>query len=217
MLTLIDILGQDRIIPIIVIDKVEHAIPLAEILLNSGFKVLEITLRTACALAAIEKISTAFPEALVGAGTIVETKQFSLIKSAGAKFAVSPGLNKTLVIEAEKHNIPYLPGIATPSEALLAHQLKLNYLKFFPAESMGGIKTLRAIAEILPLHFCPTGGIHADNFLNYLSFPFVACVGGSWIAPRKLIAKGSFDEIALQANQVQAILKTAFNKFPRKT
>lgn len=208
MLTLIDILGQNRIIPIIVIDKVEHAIPLAEILLKSGFKVLEITLRTACALAAIEKINTVFPEAIVGAGTIIEPKQFSQIKSVGAKFAVSPGLNKTLVLEAEKHSLPYLPGIATPSEALLAHQLKLKYLKFFPAESMGGIKTLRAIAEILPLHFCPTGGLHADNFLNYLSLASVTCVGGSWIAPYKLIAKGAFDEITALANQAQKKLKT---------
>lgn len=211
MLTLIDILSQNRIIPIIVIDKVEHAIPLAEILLKSGFKVLEITLRTACALAAIEKINTVFPEAIVGAGTIVETKQFSQIKSAGAKFAVSPGLNKTLVFEAEKHNLPYLPGIATPSEALLAHQLKLKYLKFYPAENMGGIKTLRAIAEILPLHFCPTGGIHANNMLSYLSLAYVSCVGGTWIAPRKLIAKGSFDEIAVHAHEAQKLLKTAFN------
>jgi len=208
MLTLIDILGQNRIIPIIVIDKVEHAIPLAEILLKSGFKVLEITLRTACALAAIEKINTIFPEALVGAGTIVDAKQFSQIKCVGAKFAVSPGLNKRLVLEAEKHNIPYMPGIATVSEALLAHQLKLKFLKFYPAESMGGIKTLRAIAEILPLRFCPTGGIHADNLLNYLNLAYVSCVGGTWIAPRKVIAKGSFDEIANLANQAQKILTT---------
>lgn len=207
MLTLIDILGQARVIPIIVIDKLEHAIPLAEILLKSGFKVLEITLRTACALAAIEKINTVFPEALVGAGTVVDTKQFSQIKSVGAKFAVSPGLNKTLVLEAEKHNIPYLPGIATPSEALLAHQLKLKTLKFYPAESLGGIKTLRTLAEVLPLHFCPTGGIHADNLLNYLSLSYVSCVGGSWIAPRKMIAKSLFDEIAINANHAQTILK----------
>lgn len=208
MLTLVDILGQNRIIPIIVIDKVEHAIPLAEILLKSGFKVLEITLRTPCALAAIEKINTTFPEAMVGAGTIVETQQFSQIKSVGAKFAVSPGLNKNLVLEAEKHNIPYMPGIATVSEALFAHQLRLKHLKFYPAETLGGIKALRAIAEILPLHFCPTGGIHADNLLNYLNLAYVSCVGGTWIAPRKLIAKGAFDEIANLANQAQKILTT---------
>jgi 2-dehydro-3-deoxyphosphogluconate aldolase / (4S)-4-hydroxy-2-oxoglutarate aldolase len=211
MLSLIDILGQNRIIPIIVIDRVEHAIPLAETLLKSGFKVLEITLRTPCALAAIEKINKVLPEAIVGAGTIIETKQFSQIKSTGAKFAVSPGLSKALVFEAEKHNIPYLPGIATPSEALLAHQLKLKYLKFFPAESMGGIKTLRAIAETLPLHFCPTGGLHTDNFINYLHLPFVTCVGGSWITPPKLIVKGSFNEIATQAKQAQKILKKTFS------
>ena len=208
MLTLVDILGQSRIIPIIVIDKIEHAIPLAEILLKSGFKVLEITLRTACAITAIEKINTAFPEAIVGAGTIVEAKQFSQIKAVGAKFAVSPGLNKSLFIEAEKHNIPYLPGIATVSEALFAYQLKLNYLKFYPAESIGGIKTLRAIADILPLHFCPTGGLNADNFLNYLSLPYVTCIGGSWIAPRKLIAKGAFEEITTIVYQTQQLLKT---------
>jgi 2-dehydro-3-deoxyphosphogluconate aldolase/(4S)-4-hydroxy-2-oxoglutarate aldolase len=208
MLTLIDILSQNRIIPIIVIDKLEHAIPLAEALLKSGFNVLEITLRTACALAAIEKISTVFPEAIVGAGTIVDSQQLSQIKSAGAKFAVSPGLNKTLVFEAEKQNIPYLPGIATTSEALLAHELGIKQLKFFPAESMGGIKTLRAIAEVLPLHFCPTGGINADNFVNYLRLACVPCVGGSWIAPRKLIATNSFSEIATLANQAQKILKT---------
>lgn len=208
MLTLVDILSQNRIIPVIVIDKVEHAIPLAETLLKSGFNVLEITLRTACALAAIEKINTAFPEAIVGTGTIVEGKQFSQIKAVGAKFAVSPGLNKTLVNEAEKHNIPYLPGITTVSEALFAHQLQLHYLKFYPAESMGGIKTLRAIAEILPLHFCPTGGLNADNFLNYLSLPYVTCIGGSWIAPRKLIAKGAFEVITINANHTQQLLKT---------
>ena len=208
MLTLVDILSQNRIIPVIVIDNIEHAIPLAETLLKSGFNVLEITLRTACALAAIEKVNTAFPEATIGAGTIVEEKQFSQIKAVGAKFAVSPGLNKSLFIEAERHNIPYLPGIATASEALFAHQLQLHYLKFYPAESIGGIKTLRAIAEILPLHFCPTGGLNADNFLNYLSLPYVTCIGGSWIAPRKLIAKGAFEEITINANHTQQLLKT---------
>ncbi|MEN9916986.1 MAG: 2-dehydro-3-deoxyphosphogluconate aldolase/4-hydroxy-2-oxoglutarate aldolase [Pseudomonadota bacterium] len=208
MLTLVDILAQNRIIPIIVIDKLEHAIPLAEILLKSGFNVLEITLRTSCALAAIEKINATFPEAIVGAGTIVKARQFPQIKAVGAKFAVSPGLNKSLFIEAEKHNIPYLPGIATVSEALFAHQLQLHYLKFYPAESMGGIKALRAIAEILPLHFCPTGGLNADNFLNYLSLPYVTCVGGTWLAPRKLITKGAFAEITINANHTQQLLKT---------
>ena len=213
MLTLVDILAQNRIIPIIVIDKVEHAIPLAEILLKSGFKVLEITLRTTCALAAIEKINATFPEAIVGAGTIVEAKQFSQIKAVGAKFAVSPGLNKSLVIEAKKHNIPYMPGIATASDALLANQLKLKYLKFYPVESMGGIKTLRAIADIFPFHFCPTGGLHTDNFISYLNLPYVICVGGSWIAPRKLIARGAFAEIIINANHTQQLLKTiSFSK-----
>lgn len=211
MFTLLDILNQNRIIPVIVIDKVEHAIPLAETLLKSGFTVLEITLRTSCALAAIEKISASLPEAIVGAGTIVETQQLASARSAGVRFAVSPGLSKALVIAAEKLNLPYLPGIATASEALLARELNIKQVKFFPAESMGGIKTLQAISEVIPLNFCPTGGINVDNFLSYLNLPCVSCIGGTWIAPRKLILKAAFDEIALRAKEAQKIIKTFFN------
>ena len=211
MFTLIDILNQNRIIPIIVIDKVEHAIPLAETLLKFGFTVLEITLRTSCALAAIEKISAALPEITVGAGTIVDEQQLAQARSAGIKFAVSPGLSETLVLAAKKLSLPYLPGIATASEALFAHELNIKHAKFFPAESMGGIKTLRAITEVLPLNFCPTGGINVDNFLSYLNLPCVPCIGGTWIAPRKLISKAAFDEIALRAKEAQKIIKTSFN------
>ena len=128
MFTLIDILNQNRIIPIIVIDKVEHAIPLAETLLKFGFTVLEITLRTSCALAAIEKISAALPEITVGAGTIVDEQQLAQARSAGIKFAVSPGLSETLVLAAKKLSLPYLPGIATASEALFAHEHKTRQI-----------------------------------------------------------------------------------------
>ncbi len=211
MFTLLDILNQNRIIPVIVIDKVEHAIPLAETLLKFGFTVLEITLRTSCALAAIEKISRSFPEATVGAGTIVDAQQLAQAKSAGVKFAVSPGLSKALVLAAEKLNLPYLPGIATASEALLAHELNIKHTKFFPAESLGGIKTLQAIAEVIPLNFCPTGGINVDNFLSYLNLPYVPCIGGTWIAPRELILKAAFDDIALRAKEAQKIIKASFD------
>ena len=212
MLTLIDILKLNRIIPVIVIDKVEHAIPLATTLVNSGFTVLEITLRTACALESIRQIRNALPEAIVGAGTLINPEQLSEAKAAGAQFVVSPGLSKQLVSAAKKEGLPYLPGIATVSEALLAYELGVRQLKFFPAESMGGTKTLSAIAEVLPsLHFCPTGGINLDNVINYLKLPSVSCIGGTWIAPRSLIQTGSFEEIALRAAEAQKLLKTLPN------
>lgn len=211
MLNLIDILNNNRIIPVIVIDNVEHAIPLAETLFKFGFNVLEVTLRTACALAAIEKISIAFPKAIIGAGTIIDPQQLFQAKSAGAKFAVSPGLSKTLVLTAKELNIPYLPGIATASEALLAHELNLKYVKFYPAERMGGIKTLLDLAEVLPLHFCPTGGVNNDNLINYLNLDCVICVGGTWIAPRNLIANNAFAEITLLSELAQKALKTALH------
>ncbi len=207
LLTLTDILQLNRIIPIIVIDRVEHAIPLANRLVNSGFTVLEITLRSSCALKAIKQIVDEVPKAIVGAGTIINPQQLSQAKEAGAKFAVSPGLSKQLISEAKKQNLIYLPGIATPSEALLAYELDVTHLKFFPAESMGGIKTLSAISEVLPLYFCPTGGVNLDNLISYLSLPCVSCIGGTWIAPRSLIQANAFDEIAQRAKKAQNLLK----------
>jgi 2-dehydro-3-deoxyphosphogluconate aldolase / (4S)-4-hydroxy-2-oxoglutarate aldolase len=210
--TLIDILEQSRIIPIIVIDNLEHAIPLAETLLNLDFPVLEITLRTTCALDAIKQIRDRFPKAIVGAGTIINSQQLSQAKAAGAQFAVSPGLSKKLIANAKEEKLAYLPGIATVSEALLAYELAVKQLKFFPAENMGGIKTLSAISEVLPLKFCPTGGINLNNLPNYLALDSVLCIGGSWIAPRTLIQKASFDEITLHAKKAQEILKTFSNE-----
>ncbi|MDQ8039444.1 MAG: bifunctional 4-hydroxy-2-oxoglutarate aldolase/2-dehydro-3-deoxy-phosphogluconate aldolase [Rickettsiella sp.] len=199
---------KNRIIPVIVIDKVEHAIPLAKTLVDSGFTVLEITLRTDCALEAIKQIAKKCPKAIVGAGTIINPEQLSQVKAAGAKFAVSPGLSKQLVSEAKKQNISYLPGIATVSEALLAYELGLTHVKFFPAESMGGIKTLSAISEVLPtLRFCPTGGINPNNLHSYLALNCVICIGGTWMAPFSLIQKGNFEQIASEIAKTQNILK----------
>lgn len=212
MLTLIDILQQSRIIPVIVIDKIEHAIPLANTLVKGGFNVLEITLRTDCALDAIKQIANNVPNAIIGAGTIITPRQLSEAKAAGAQFAVSPGLSEQLVSEAKKEKLAYLPGIATVSEALFAYELGLTQLKFFPAEIMGGIKALSALSEVLPsLQFCPTGGLNIDNFTNYLKLPQVPCIGGTWIAPRSLIEKGNFSEIALHAKEAQKKLQTFFH------
>jgi 2-dehydro-3-deoxyphosphogluconate aldolase / (4S)-4-hydroxy-2-oxoglutarate aldolase len=207
MLTLIHILKQNSIIPVIVIDKVDHAIPLAETLLNCGFTVLEITLRTPDALESIKQITNAFPNAIIGAGTVIHAQQLSQAQAAGAKFAVSPGISEQLISAAKKENLAYLPGIATVSEGLLAYELGITYVKFYPAETLGGIKTLTAIAEVLPLQFCPTGGINLDNLLNYLALPYVSCVGGTWITPRSLIQKNALAEIALHAQEAQKRLK----------
>lgn len=201
MSALIEHLQQNRIIPVIVIDNVEHAIPLADSLLQCGFTVLEITLRTPAALACIRQIHKAFPKAILAAGTVISCEQFALASSAGATFAVSPGLSKPLVCAAKKSNLPYLPGVATVSEALVAYELGITHVKFYPAELLGGIKTLSAIADVLPLHFCPTGGINLTNLANYLTLPYVPCVGGTWIAPRSLIQRGSFEEITQLAQQ----------------
>jgi 2-dehydro-3-deoxyphosphogluconate aldolase / (4S)-4-hydroxy-2-oxoglutarate aldolase len=206
VLTIVDILNQNRIIPVIVIDKAEHAIPLANILFSSGFTVLEITLRTNAALTAIKQIRTALPQAIVGAGTIINFQQLSQAREAGAQFAVSPGLSKHLVLAAQQEKLAYLPGVATVSEALLAYELDITHVKFFPAENLGGIKILSAIAEVLPLHFCPTGGITRDNFLNYLAISQVSSVGGTWLAPRLLIQNGDFDEISFRVNETKKIL-----------
>jgi 2-dehydro-3-deoxyphosphogluconate aldolase/(4S)-4-hydroxy-2-oxoglutarate aldolase len=207
MLILADILTINRIIPVLVIDKLECAVPLAMLLVDSGFTVLEITLRTACALEAIKQIANKVPKAVVGAGTIITPQQLSQVKAAGAQFAMSPGLSKQLIVEAKKQDLAYLFGISTPSEALCAYELGATHLKFFPAESMGGIKTLSAIAEVLPLHFCPTGGVNFDNFVNYLALPCVSCIGGTWITPRSLIQAKAWNKIAQLAEEAQNLLK----------
>jgi len=206
-LMLADVLALSRIIPVITIDQVGQAVPLARLLLDLGFVVLEITLRTPCALEAIKCIANTVPGAVVGAGTVINLQQLAQVKEAGAQFAVSPGFSEQLVSEAKKQTLAYLPGIATPSEALKAYELGTTYLKFFPAESMGGIKTLSSIAEVLPIKFCPTGGVDQDNCINYLALPCVTCVGGTWITPRSLIQAQALDEIARRATEAQNLLK----------
>lgn len=212
VLTIIDILQQNRIIPVIVIDKIDHAIPLASTLVEAGFSVMEITLRTRCALDAIRQIAQKVPKAILGAGTIITPNQLAEAKAAGAKFAVSPGISQQLVSKAKEEKLAYLPGIATVSEAIFAYELGFNQLKFFPAETMGGTKALSALSEVLPsLQFCPTGGINIDNFINYLKLPHVPCIGGTWIAPRSLIKQGNFLEITVLCKEAQKKLQLFSN------
>lgn len=170
--------------PVMVIQNLDDAVPLAKALVAGGIRVLEITLRTAVAMEAIKLISQEVPDAIVGAGTILTPEQLQAAEEAGAVFAISPGLTPTLLAAAVKGNIALIPGIATLSELMQGMEYGLDHFKFFPAEAAGGIPMLKAIAGPIPqVTFCPTGGISPDNYQAYLQLSNVACVGGSWLAP----------------------------------
>ncbi|MCF7982170.1 MAG: bifunctional 4-hydroxy-2-oxoglutarate aldolase/2-dehydro-3-deoxy-phosphogluconate aldolase [Pseudomonadales bacterium] len=191
------------VLPVIVIDDLKNALPLAHTLAESGIKVLEITLRTDCALKAIEQIKTALPELIVGAGTLTASHQLPMIQSAGSDFVVSPGINSQLLQSVQQYRIPILPGVMTPSDILLAIQYKLEMVKLFPAERAGGVNYLKDLQGPFPtLMFCPTGGISSQNYLAYLALKNVACVGGSWLAPANWIREQRWKEIALVSSSL---------------
>ena len=179
-----DVLNAGPVMPVMVIQNLEDAVPLAEALVAGGIRVLEITLRTSIALEAIKLISDNVKDAIVGAGTITTPEQLKAAEAAGAVFAISPGLTPTLLVAAQTGNIALIPGIATLSELMLGMEYGLDHFKFFPAEAAGGIPMLKAIAGPVPyVTFCPTGGISPENYRDYLALNNVACVGGSWLAP----------------------------------
>jgi len=191
------------VIPVIVIDEVPDAIPLAKALCAGGLRVLEITLRTPAALASIEAIAKAVPEAVVGAGTILNEDDARKAHGAGAIFAVSPGYTTDVGRACATLNLPLLPGAATASEVMMALHDGYDFLKFFPAEASGGIQMLRSLAGPFPgVRFCPTGGIDAHNCRIYLSERNVCCIGGSWLTPEALVRKqrwGNIQELATEA------------------
>ncbi len=177
------ILGAAPVIPVLVIDRVEDALPLARALVEGGLPVLEVTLRTPAALAAITAMQ-AVPGAIVGAGTVLDPEQFHAARSAGAEFVVSPGLTGALAEAADDTGMPHLPGVATAAEIMTARDLGYSRLKFFPAEAAGGVAMLKALSAAFgEMRFCPTGGIASDKAQAWLDLPSVACVGGSWLAP----------------------------------
>lgn len=190
------IIEQTRILPVIVIEELEHALPLAKTLSKAGFKTLEITLRSPCAPEAIRLIKSEFPDLIVGAGTVVDRKTFASAIAAGADFMVSPGTTDALLDVTEDSEIPLIPGVATPSEAMKLHARGFTLLKLFPAEVVGGVSLLKAMSGPLPdLRFCPTGGISEQSAPSYLAQSNVACLGGSWMAPAKLVREKRWDEI----------------------
>lgn len=200
-----DIVTATPVLPVIVINRLEHAVPLARALVAGGIRVLEVTLRTPVALDAVRAIADAVPDAITGVGTLTRPEQFVQATDAGAQFAVSPGLTRVLLNASGQSELPFLPGVFTPSEAMAARDVGFEYLKLFPAQQAGGIGMLKAMASpFSDLHFCPTGGVSADNFREFLALPNVACVGGSWVAPNALVEAGDWDAITALAHAATA-------------
>lgn len=196
-LTMEDLLQKARpVMPVLVIDDVSLALDLARALHAGGIEVLEVTLRTACALRALETIHKELPELTVGAGTVIHAEQFAEARDAGAQFAVSPGFTSRLAAAAEHCSMPYLPGVMTPSEVLQALEHGYRSLKLFPANGATSVKMLKSFkGPFTGIRFCPTGGVTPDNLLSFLRLPNVACVGGTWIAPESLVKARAWDQI----------------------
>ncbi|HHR6143230.1 TPA: bifunctional 4-hydroxy-2-oxoglutarate aldolase/2-dehydro-3-deoxy-phosphogluconate aldolase [Providencia alcalifaciens] len=196
------VLKQGPVVPVIVIKKLEQAVPLAKALLKGGINVLEVTLRTECAMDAIRLIAEEVPEAIVGAGTVINAKQLAEVTQAGAQFAISPGLTDELLMAASQGSIPLIPGISTVSELMAGMNYGLKEFKFFPAEANGGVKALKAIAgPFSQVRFCPTGGISLANYRDYLALESVLCIGGSWLVPEDALESGNYEKITELAQQ----------------
>lgn len=211
MNTIIENLGRIGIIPVVAIEDAGHAPELGRALLAGGLPCAEITFRTAAAAAAIEQLSAAHPDILLGAGTVLTVEQAKTAVSAGAKFIVTPGFDTAVVDYCLAQAVPIIPGVMTPTEINLALGKGLRVLKFFPAEAAGGIRTLKAVAgPYAGVRFIPTGGITADNLASYLELPMVHACGGSFMVPKRVIAAGQFDKItALSAAAVAIVNRVA--------
>lgn len=204
--TLLDIMRTSAVIPVIAIDDLAHAVPLARALVAGGIRVLEVTLRTEHGLAAIRAMAEQVPQAIVGVGTLTQASEFAAAREAGAVFGVSPGLTAALVEGARKSGLPLLPGVMTPSEVMAARELGFKQLKLFPAVPAGGIGMLNAIAGPLPdITFCPTGGISIETAAQFLACKNVACVGGSWLTPKEAMLSGDWARITALAAAASAL------------
>ena len=200
------IMRASPVIPVVIIDDLASAVPLAKALVAGGLSVIEITLRTALGLEAIRAIAAEVPEAIVGVGTVLDAAQLAASAKAGARFAVSPGATAAILAAAEYEDVPLLPGIATASEAMVLIERGYGFAKFFPAEPSGGAAFLSAIASPLPqLRFCPTGGVTLESAPRYLALPNVLCVGGSWMVNRAVIAAGDWAAITAGAAKAAAL------------
>ncbi len=200
-----EIISRAPVMPVLVIHELAHAVPLARALVEGGLGVLEVTLRTPIAMDAVAAIAKALPDTVVGIGTLTRPEQFSQAAEVGAQFAVSPGLTQVLLNASAESEMPYLPGVFTPSEMMTARDIGFEYLKLFPAEQAGGPGMLKALAGPFPeLKFCPTGGVSKENYRDYLALDNVASVGGQWLAPPELIAAADWETITQLAAGVSA-------------
>jgi 2-dehydro-3-deoxyphosphogluconate aldolase/(4S)-4-hydroxy-2-oxoglutarate aldolase len=205
-------IARKRIVPVVVLEQVELAEPLAETLLKAGLDVIEVTFRTSAAAPAIRKIAARFPEMLQGAGTLLDADQVRKAVDAGARFAVAPGLNERVVEAARAAGIEAVPGVMTPSEVEKAMSLGSRTLKFFPAEQAGGVAMLKALEGPYGhtgVRFIPTGGINAANMRSYLERPSVVAVGGSWMVEKKLIAARDWRRIEELTRAALAVAQAA--------
>ncbi|GAA7294588.1 bifunctional 4-hydroxy-2-oxoglutarate aldolase/2-dehydro-3-deoxy-phosphogluconate aldolase [Helicobacter pylori] len=202
---IIEVLQISPIVPVVVIENIKDAVPLAQSLIEGGIPIIEVTLRSSCALEAIELIAKNVPKMRVGAGTILNLTQLEQAQNRGAEFLISPGLTPSLLEHAKKKDMPLIPGVSSSSEVMQALELGYNTLKFFPAEYCGGVKLLNAFnGPFKGVKFCPTGGISADNMRSYLNLENVLCVGGSWLTPKDLIQNKEWDKITEICKRVLA-------------
>ncbi len=203
---IIEVLQISPIIPVVVIEDIKDAVPLAQSLIEGGIQIIEVTLRSSCALEAIELIAKNVPKMRVGVGTILNPTQLEQAQNRGAEFLISPGLTIKLLEYAKKKDMPLIPGVSSSSEVMQASELGYNALKFFPAEYCGGVKLLNAFnGPFKGVKFCPTGGISADNMHSYLNLENVLCVGGSWLTPKNLIQNKEWDKITEICKQSLAL------------
>ncbi|NKB32814.1 MAG: bifunctional 4-hydroxy-2-oxoglutarate aldolase/2-dehydro-3-deoxy-phosphogluconate aldolase [Pseudomonadales bacterium] len=200
------LLEETGVVPVVVIDNADDAVPLAKALVEGGLPIIEVTLRTQAATAAIENIAKQVPEAVIGAGTVLSVEHLQLAHNIGAQFIVSPGLNRTVVEVSQANNLPIYPGIATASELQSAWNMGLRTVKFFPAELAGGVAMIKALASVFrDVKFMPTGGVAPNNLREYLSLPTVTACGGSWLAPSNLLTEKNFTEITRLAAEAKKI------------
>ena len=202
----LDLANHGPVIPVIVLDRIEDAVPMAQALVAGGVRVLEVTLRTPVALRCMEAIARAVPEAIVGAGTVRSAADAQAAKNAGCRFAVSPGYSQTIGDACRQLELPLLPGVATASEVMAANADGYFFLKFFPASAAGGMAMLKAFAGPFgDVHFCPTGGITLASAPQFLALPNVKVCGGSWLTPADAVAAGDWGRITELAREATAL------------
>lgn len=209
-MNMVETLGRAGIIPVIVIEDAEKAVPLAKALVNGGLPVLEVTFRTKAAATAIAAIRREVPEAVVGAGTLLSVDQLRSAKRAGAAFGVAPGFDPAIVEEAKGELLPFCPGVSTASELSQALTAGCQMVKFFPAEAAGGVKMIKNLLgafRFTGVKFMPTGGVNLSNVADYLSVPEIVCCGGTWIVPKDALAAGDFSAIERLASDASALVR----------